>query len=61
MHAVTTVVTNLKECLRKVRVPHLLVQYDCYMPETKLLNTEAQEKIDIPVENPPSFKKCHDS
>ena len=61
MHAVTTVVTNLKECLRKARVPHLLVQYDCYMPETKLLNTEAQEKCRHTCRKSPSFKKCHDS
>ena len=54
-------VTNLKECLCKARIPHLLVHYDCYIPETKLLNKEAQENVDIPVENPPSFKKCHDS
>lgn len=46
-------VTNLKECLCKARVPHLLVQHDCYMPETKLLNTEAKENVDIPVENLP--------
>lgn len=36
-----------------VRVPHLLVQHDCYMPATKLLNTKAQENVDVHVENPP--------